>query len=287
MLDIAIIGAGPAGWSAAITARMRDMRCAVLTAGDQTGWLYKAAKVENYPGLPAVKGAELLRAFEAQALALGAEKQLGVVRQIQPMGGSFMILCGNDVVESRAVILCMGAARPKLLPGEEELVGQGVSYCGTCDAMFYRGRRVAVLSARESGAKEAAFLTRFASQVDFYFLRAHALPQDPPFALVEEKPLALSREGDAIRLATDRGAHDYDGVFIFRPAVTLDQLLPGLAQEKGFLTVDRRMATNVPLVYAAGDCTGQPLQIAKAVGEGNVAAISAAEDLQRLGPAQG
>lgn len=287
MLDIAVIGAGPAGWSAAITARMRDMRCAVLTAADQTGWLYKAAKVENYPGLPAVKGADLLRAFEEQALALGAEKQLGVVRQIQPMGQSFMILCGNDVVESRAVILCMGAARPKLLPGEEELVGQGVSYCGTCDAMFYRGRRVAVLSARESGAEEAAFLSRFASQVDFYFLRSHALPETEGFTVVEEKPLSLSREGEEIRVATDRGAHAYDGVFIFRPAVTLEQLLPGLAQEKGFILVDKRMATNQPLVYAAGDCTGQPLQIAKAVGEGNVAAISAAEDLQRADKARG
>lgn len=198
-----------------------------------------------------------------------------------------MILCGNDVVESRAIILAMGAARPKLLPGEEALVGQGVSYCGTCDAMFYRGRRVAVLSARESGAEEAAFLTRFASQVDFYFLRPHALPEGPAFGIIQEKPLSLSREGDGIRLATDRGAHDYDGVFIFRPAVTLEQLLPGLEQEKGFIVVDRRMATNVPLVYAAGDCTGQPLQIAKAVGEGNIAAISAAEDLQRAGNAQG
>lgn len=287
MLDIAIIGAGPAGWSAAITARMRDMNCAVLTAGDHTGWLYKAAKVENYPGLPAVKGAELLRLFAEQALSLGAGKQLGVVRQIQPMGQSFMILCGNDVFESRAVILSMGAARPKLLPGEEALVGQGVSYCGTCDAMFYRGRRVAVLSARESGAEEAEFLTRFASQVDFYFLRAHALPDAPGFTVVQEKPLSLSREGEQIRVATDRGAHDYDGVFIFRPAVTLEQLLPGLKQEKGFIVVDRRMATNLPLVYAAGDCTGQPLQIAKAVGEGNVAAISAAEDLQRSANGRG
>ena len=89
------------------------------------------------------------------------------------------------------------------------------------------------------------------------------------------------------RQATDRGAHDYDGVFIFRPAVTLEQLLPGLKQEKGFIVVDRRMATNLPLVYAAGDCTGQPLQIAKAVGEGNVAAISAAEDLQRSASGRG
>ena len=88
-------------------------------------------------------------------------------------------------------------------------------------------------------------------------------------------------------MATDRGAHDYDGVFIFRPAVTLEQLLPGLKQEKGFIVVDRRMATNLPLVYAAGDCTGQPLQIAKAVGEGNVAAISAAEDLQRSANGRG
>ena len=281
MLDIAIVGAGPAGWSAAMTARMRGLTCRVLTAGDRSGWLYKTERVDNYPGMPAVKGADLLDAFERQALALGAEKQIGVVRQIQPMGGHYMLLCGNDVIESRAVILCMGAARPKLLPGEEELVGQGVSYCGTCDAMFFRGREVAVLSATAQGAEEATFLSRFASKVTYYSLKPHELPQEHPWSIADEKPQALRREDGKVLLTTNVGEHAYDGVFIFRPAVTLEQLLPGLAQEKGFLPVDRRMATNLPLVYAAGDCTGKPLQIAKAVGEGNVAAISAAEDLQK------
>ena len=281
MLDLGIIGAGPAGWSAAMTARMRGLSCRVFTAGDRSGWLYKAAQVDNYPGMPAVRGADLLETFERQALEMGAEKQEGVVRQVQPFGEQFMILCGNDVVECRAVILCMGAARPRLLPGEEELVGQGVSYCGTCDAMFYRNRPVAVLSAGGNGPEEALFLSRFASSVDYYQLKPHMLPDEIPYHLVQEKPTALRREQDQVLLTTDAGEHPYDGVFVFRPAVTLEQLLPGLEQERGFIPVNRRMETNLPFVYAAGDCTGKPLQIAKATGEGNIAAISAAEDLQR------
>ena len=204
-----------------------------------------------------------------------------LARQIMPSGDIYMTLVGNDIIESRAIVLAMGAARPKLLPGEEDLLGRGVSWCGTCDGMFYRGKKVAVLSAWTGGIEEAEFLAGLASEVDYYLLAQHAQPENPPYRLCAGKPQAIRREENQLVLKTDAGEYRYDGIFIFRPAVSPDTLLPGLKTEGAFIPVDRRMATNLPHVYACGDCTGQPLQIAKAVGEGNVAAISASADLSK------
>ena len=282
MLDLLIIGGGPGGLSCAITARKRNLECAVVAAGDDSGWLARAEQLDNYPGMPRVSGKELLRVFRAQAEELGAQFVSGVARQIQRIGKTFMTLVGNDILESRAVVLAMGAARPALLPGEEGLLGQGVSWCGTCDGMFYRKKRVAVLSAWNGGVEEAEFLANLAESVDYYALKPHDLPQDGRIALRGEKVKSLEkREGQVFVQAADGTEAPYDGVFIFRPAVAPDRMLPGLALDGAFIRVDRRMAASLPLVYACGDCTGQPLQVAKAVGEGNVAAISASEDLAR------
>ncbi len=278
MLDMAIIGKGPAGWSCAMTARLRGLSAMVIAPEEEKGWLQRAERIDNYPGLPNVSGRSLLDSFAQQAIDLGAENRNGLVRQILPNGDSFMLLIENDVVECKTVVLAMGAARPKLLPGEEEAIGAGVSYCATCDGMLYRGKSIAVLSAAHQGVEESQFLSTLVENIDYYALKKHAtedLPQK--VKRIVEKPMALRREEAGMRLETDGGAHAYDGVFIFRAAMPLNLLLAELKTEEGFIPVDRSMHTNVPGVFAAGDCTGKPLQIAKAVGEGNIAAISAAE----------
>ena len=249
----------------------------MVVSGANAGWLARAERIDNYPGLPGVSGQELLRIFRQQAEDAGAAVIAGVARQVQPLGDTFMTLVGNDVMESRAVVLAMGAAKPRLLPGEEELLGQGVSWCGTCDGMFYRGKDVAVLSAWQGGVEEADFLSRLAAKVDYYRLAPHDVPDR--LTIIPSTPKALARQEGRIAVTTAEGSRLYDGVFVFRPAVAPDRLLPGLKTEGAFIAVNRRMQTSLPRVYAAGDCTGQPLQIAKAVGEGNIAAISAAEDL--------
>lgn len=279
MKDIAIVGAGPAGYSAAITARKRDK--SVVVIGQNTGWLAHAHSIANYPGLPDISGHDLLEAMKKQAQDLGAELRPGVVHQIISLGSSFALSLGADFIEAERIILCTGAKQPKLLPGESELLGRGVSYCGTCDGMFYRGKKVAVLSAWTGGIEEAEFLAGLASDVDYYLLAQHVQPENPPYRLCEGKPQSIRHEANQLVLVTDAGERCYDGIFIFRPAVSPDTLLPGLKTEGAFIPVDRRMATNLPRVYACGDCTGQPLQIAKAVGEGNVAAISASADLSK------
>ena len=156
MIDIAVIGAGPAGYSAAITARKRDQ--SVVVIGQNTGWLARAEHVANYPGLPDISGRDLLSAMANQAQALGAELRPGVVHQVIAMGDSFALSLGADFIEARRVILCTGARQPKLLPGENELLGRGVSYCGTCDGMLYRGGRVAVIAQGPEAVSEANFL---------------------------------------------------------------------------------------------------------------------------------
>ena len=283
-MDVAIVGKGPAGWSCAMTARMRGLSVAVIAPKDDASMLRKAERVDNYPGLPQVGGEKMLDIFRQQALSLGVEEKNGLVRSIMPTGESFMLLVENDVVEARTVVLCMGAGKPVLLPGEEELVGRGVSYCATCDGMFYRGKRVAMISYTEQGAEETHFLSGVVGQLDYYIGKNHRTDGVAPGAtIVPEKVKALAQDENGIRLTTDQGEHVYDGVFIYRSAVALDMLLPDLKVEGGAIVTDRNMSTNVPGVFAAGDCTGKPLQIPKAVGEGNIAALSCAEYLTKLG----
>lgn len=284
MIDIAIIGKGPAGWSCAITARMRGLSVLVVAPQHNTSWLARTEHIDNYPGLPETSGKALLTSFEHQAIAMGAEYRAGLVRQILPTDGGFMLLIESDVVEAKTIVLAMGAARPALLPGEEALVGMGVSYCATCDGMLYRGKRIAALSASEEGTEESHFLAGVVGSMDYFPLKPHktdGLPKN--VKVIAEQPQSLARTPEGITVQTKAETRTYDGVFIFRNAVSLSMLLSDLATEGSFIPVDRGMHTNVSGVFAAGDCTGRPLQVAKAVGEGNIAAISAAEYIASRG----
>ena len=284
MTDIAIIGKGPAGWSCAMTARMRGLSAVVVAPLNDTGFLRTAERIDNYPGLPRVSGTEMLDTFRTQALALGAEERVGLVRQILPMDDRFMLLVENDLMEAKTIVLAMGAARPVLLPGEEEQVGRGVSYCATCDGMFYRGKRIAVLSASLQGVEETHFLAGLAGEIDYYCLKPHQTDAlDANVRLKAEKPRAIGRDDGGLTLTTDKATHCYDGIFVFRSAMPLSMLMADLRTEGSFIPVDRSMRTNIPGVFAAGDCTGKPLQVPKAVGEGNIAAISAAEYIAKRG----
>lgn len=272
MKNIAIVGAGPAGYSAAITARKRDK--SVVVIGQNMGWLAHAHSIANYPGLPDISGHDLLEAMKKQAQDLGAELRPGVVHQIVSLGSSFALSLGADFIEAERIILCTGAKQPKLLPGESELLGRGVSYCGTCDGMFYRGKRVAVIAQGPEAVSEANFLAGLCSEVVYFGAKEDAL--DDRITVCGQKPEAILGESTATGLKAGGEDFPFDGVFIFRETAALSTLLPGLEMDGAFIRVDRRMKTNLPGVFAAGDCTGQPLQVAKAVGEGCVAAISAA-----------
>jgi len=280
MTDIAILGKGPAGYSCAITARMRGLKAVVIGPKHNLSWLMRAERVDNYPGLPQAAGADLIKAFGDHAASMGVDMLDGMVRQILPTDGGFMLLVENEVVEAKTLVIATGATKPKLLPGEEALIGAGVSYCATCDGNFYRGKSIAVFSESEQGAEEAEFLHGIVGAMDYYPMKKHEAPE--AFHTIGERPAALSRtDGGQIEVDTGKAKRTYNGVFIFRTGMPLNMLLDGLQMEDGVIAVDRSMRTNIPGAFAAGDCTGKPLQVAKAVGEGNIAAISAAEYIQK------
>ena len=275
MYDIAIVGAGPAGYSAAINARKREK--SVVIVGSHTGWLAHAERIDNYPGMPGVSGQQMLDVMRSQALDMGAMALPGVVHQIIPMGDTFALSLGADFIEAKRVILCTGAKQPQLLPGEEALLGRGVSYCGTCDGMLYRGKDVAVIAQSREAVHEANFLAGLCRSVVYFGDADSAL--SPAVIVRNERPTAILGESRVTGLAAGGEEFLFDGVFIFREAMALSALMPGVEMDGAFIRVNRNMETSLPGVYAAGDCTGLPLQVAKAVGEGCTAVLAAAKDL--------
>lgn len=269
---VLIIGAGPAGVSAALTLRMRNIEATILHSGKTA--LAKAHRVDNYPGLPRMSGKEMEEIFHRQCEEAGVAYRQGLVRMIQKTRKGFMVLFGEEILKADAVLLCTGIGRLSLIEGEEALVGQGVSYCATCDGMLYRGGSVAVIAQDASFAEDVHFLQGIC-QVDYYQERKHDAPAG--VTACEGRPVRLSAtEEHKVLLSTNQGEKVYDCVFILRPAVALSQLLPSLETDGSAIKVDAHMRTNVTGVFAAGDVTGEPYQLSRAVGQGNVAALAIA-----------
>lgn len=282
MVDVAVIGGGPAGLSAAINARARGKGVLVVGNPIEENPLYKAPVVDNYPGLPGISGAELLRTLEAHAKESGAQLRSGRVLSATPMGDRFFLSIGSDVEEARSIVVAISAQRGVKLPGEEALLGRGVSWCATCDGMLYRNKAVAVVGLSHDAPAEANFLQEIGCQVTYVARKA---PQGlrPDIPVVLGRRLSIEGEQAVTAVRADETAVPCQGVFILREAMAPGDLLPGLALEGGYIAVDRSMATNLPGVFACGDCTGLPLQVAKAVGEGLVAGQNAADYVDHLG----
>ena len=278
MLDCAVVGGGPAGLSAAINLHQRGKGVRVLGAG--AGLLAKAERVDNYLGLPGLSGEEMLAAFADHAKAMGIEAEPGRVANVLAMGDRFLLNFDGNILEARTVILAGGVAKAKPVEGESEFLGRGVSYCATCDGMLYRGREVVVWGLSPEAAGEANFLSSIGCKVRFVSGRHPAELSDAVGHLAGA--VQAVGGGDTVEWVQVAGRRlPVQGVFILRSAIAPDTLLPGLAIEDGFVKVDRRMATNIEGAFAAGDVTGAPLQVAKAVGEGLIAGLSTAEYLDK------
>ena len=265
MQDITIVGGGPAGLSAAINARKRNNSATVISNDRAKSALSKAPLVDNYPGLPGLSGSELLDKLAAHAADAGADMVAGKVSTILPAGGVFQIGYGTEIVASKSVILATGIAQASLFPGEEALLGRGVSYCATCDGMLYRGKKVCVVCHAPEAEDEADYLASIGCDV----------------VRLTTRSLSING-GDAVSSVTADGEEiECAGVFILRPAVAPHLLLPGIETRGGHILAAPAGETSVQGVFAAGDCTGAPYQIAKAVGQGQVAALSASEYIAR------
>lgn len=264
--DIIIIGGGSAGVSAALTALNRGKSVAVVTNPVESSILYKAELVANYPGLEGKTGKELADIFFAQLQRSDAHIIKGRALSVIPFGDAFGVAVGPDYYQGRAVIIAAGITREKLYPGEAEYLGRGVSYCATCDGMLYRGKTVALIGDSEEAHHDAEFLKSVGCDVLRFSDRGR---------------YEIRGSVKADRLIANGVEHPVDCIFIIKNTVSVSKLCEGIEYKDGGIVTDRHMATAVPGVFAAGDCTGKPLQLPKAVGEGNVAALSACEYIDR------
>lgn len=273
--DIAIIGTGPAGVSAAITAKVRGKKVLLFGSRNLSSKLTKAHKIQNYPGLPDIDGAQLAQAFKKHLEMLQIEITEKQVTAVYAMGSYFAIQTPDAMLEASSVILAGGVVMGKTFPNENELLGRGVSYCATCDAHFYPGKTVAVLGYNEESCREADFLAETAAKVLYFPAAAHDVTVSDRVQVIPERPVAILGQTHAEGVQTEQNTYTADGVFVLRDAVAPDRLVPGLAVEGAHVKVDAAMATNLPGCFACGDLTGKPYQYIKAAGQGNVAALSA------------
>ena len=281
MYDIAVIGSGPAGLSAAVQARARNRSVLVVGGDDRDNPLYKTPRIDNYLGFPQVSGKELLERFRAHADDMGVARKEGRVLNIMPMGDTFYLSIGSEMEQARAIILATGVVWANKYPGEAEYLGRGVSYCATCDGMLYRGKEVVVVGKAADAPQEANYLQELGCKVTYVSDKApDGLRPYIPFVKAPKVEITGGAKVEALRAGST--TIPCEGVFILRPSVAPADLLPGLALDNGYIQVDRNMTTSVPGVFAAGDCAGLPLQVSKAVGEGLVAGLRAAEYVDHI-----
>ena len=244
--DIAVIGSGPAGLSAAVNARARGKSVLVVGNDYRESPLYRAERVDNYLGMPGRTGAGLMEDYRRHAEAMEVDLRTGRVLNIMQMDGTSYLSIGSDNETAKAVVLATGVARGKKLPGEVRYLGRGVSYCATCDGMLYRGRPVVVVDLAPDAAEEANFLQGIGCQVTYVSAKR---PEGlvPAIQWVRRTGgLEILGEDTVTALRVGEAELPAQCVFLLRSAFPPADLLPDLALEDGYITVDRRMRTNLP-----------------------------------------
>ena len=292
MYDTMIIGAGPAGMTAALYAARSNLKVALLERGIYGGQMNNTAEIENYPGYARISGPELADKMFEPLENLGVEHLFGQVEKIEDHGNYKKIITEDGAFETKTVILASGANHRHLgVPGEEECNSRGVSYCAVCDGAFFRDEDLLVVGGGDSAVEEAIFLTRFAKSVTIVHrrdqLRAQKLLQERAFA--NEKisfiwdSVVKEIKGDDRRVTSvvfenvktgQISESDFGGVFVY---VGLDPVSDfvkdlGICDEAGWIVTDQHMKTAIDGIYAIGDVRQKDLrQITTAVGDGAVA----------------
>ncbi len=303
--DVAIVGAGPGGMTAAIYASRARLSTVVLERNTAGGIMSVTERVENYPGFPeGITGFELAEKMKQQACQFGADLREidGVVSLEQRADGAWTVVTDEASVTARAVILSPGVEARKLgVPGEAEFMGRGVSYCATCDGPLYRGKEVVVIGGGNAAVEEGMFLARFASAVHVVHrrdaLRATAIAQERAFAQpnmhfiwngqVRRIAGETKVEGIEYEHVLDHTTHTLpvSGVFFYVGQLPQTDFLRGTValNDDGFIVTDDHLRTSRPGVFACGDArAGIIKQIANAVGEGALAAIGVEKYLDDL-----
>ena len=282
MYDCIIIGTGPAGLSAALNLKTYKKSFVWFGSKNLSDKVQKAEKITNYPGFPELTGQELFSHFTDHIQSAGLDITEKTVTNVMSVGTYYMVLADNEVYEAKTLILAMGVMTAKLLNGEDELLGRGVSYCATCDGMFYKDKEIAVLCNDPKYEHEVEYLADLAAKVTYFPMFSDSQIKKENVTISKDFPLEIKGSDRVTGLVLKSGkVLELDGIFCLRNAIAPSKLVSGLEIENGHIKVDRTQKTNLPGCFAAGDCTGRPYQYTKAVGEGNVAAHSCIQYLSK------
>lgn len=301
--DVVIIGAGPAGMTAAVYASRANLSTVMIERGIPGGQMANTELVENYPGFDTILGPELSTKMFEHAKKFGAEYAYGDVTEVIDGPEYKTIIAGKKEYKTRTIIISSGAEYKKMgIPGESELGGRGVSYCAVCDGAFFKQKELVVVGGGDSAVEEGIYLTRFAEKVTIVHrrdeLRAQKILQDRAFAndkidfiwntTVKEINEENGKVGNVTLVSTVDGTESQyktDGVFIY---IGMDPLTTpfknlGILNDNGYVVTNDKMETSVPGIFAAGDVRDKMLrQIVTATGDGSIAAQSAQHYIENL-----
>lgn len=280
--DIAIVGSGPAGLSAALNAKIRNKDFIIFGNKNLTNKIVKAPKINNYLGFYELSGEALKERFQEHLNAMNIEITEERINSIYAMGEYFALMANNKTFEAKSVILATGIEFTKPIKGEEEYLGRGVGYCATCDAPLYKGKTVVIIGHNKEAEDESNYVSEIAGKVYYIPMYKGSYNLNDNITLVEDKPLEVIGDLKVKKLLLQNSEIETNGVFILKDSISPGQLVPGLKIEDEHITVDRLMTTNIKGCFAAGDCVGKPYQYIKAAGEGNIASLSAVKYLDSL-----
>lgn len=279
--DVAIIGSGPAGISAAINAKIRNKDIIIFGNEELSDKLIKAPKISNYIGLPNITGLELKSKLQNHLDVMGINITFEKINSIYAMGEYFALAVNEKMYEAKTVVLATGVEYTKPLKGEQEFLGRGVGYCATCDAPLYKGKTVTVIGYNKEAEKEANYVSELASKVYYVPVYRENLNLKDNIEVIQDKVLEIYGTDKVERVILKYKSISTDGVFVLKSSIAPDQLMPGLILEAGHIKVDINMKTSIEGCFAAGDCTGKPYQYMKAVGQGQIAALNAVSYLDK------
>lgn len=301
--DVIIVGAGPAGMTAAVYTSRADLSTLMIERGIPGGQMANTEEVENYPGYDSILGPDLSTKMFEHATKFGAEYAYGEIEEIIDNGKIKTVVTGGKEYRTYSVIIATGAEYKKLgVPGEKELAGRGVSYCAVCDGAFFKGKEIVVVGGGDSAVEEGVYLTRFASKVTIIHrrdqLRAQKILQERAFAnekidfvwnhRVKEIHEKDGKVGSLTLVSTVDGTKQEfkaDGVFIYVGMLPLSKPFTslGITNENGYIVTNQEMETKVPGIFAAGDIREKTLrQIVTATGDGSIAARAAQHYVEEI-----
>ncbi|NLV15946.1 MAG: NAD(P)/FAD-dependent oxidoreductase [Syntrophomonadaceae bacterium] len=273
--DIAIIGCGPAALSAAVNAKNKNRDIVVLGSELCSPPMHKAPMINNYLGFPSITGEELRQSFLGHASLMGVNIIKSKAENVFPDENGYIVMSGEEMLRAKTVILCIGTPYRQTLKNEADFLGKGLGYCATCDGPLYKGKDVAIVGYSAEAEPEANYLAEICNKV--YYLPLYK--EDPQVRseveVIRERPVSVEGDTTVKTLTTKTQQLTVHGVFVVGAEIAPDRLVPGLELAENFIKVNSQMETNLPGIFAAGDCTGPPYQLSKAAGQGQIAGLNA------------